>query len=259
MTEVEADDETHYGAFIRDISEKVQLHERLVERERLAAIGTTAAKLAHEIGNPLNGMALSAQLIERRLAKAGEGLDARLSDYMGNMRHEITRLTNLLQEYRSVSRRQPFRFQPLNLAAVIHELLAVETPNYTERGVQVEHCVPDDLPLVYADADKLKQVFLNLCKNAVEAMPAGGTLTLRAHAAEKQITIEVRDTGDGIPDGVNIFEPFATTKAQGTGLGLAIVQQIVTGHGGTLDYTSTPGQGTMFTVVLPLRSPQATS
>lgn len=198
-------------------------------------------------------------MMERRLAKDGEGGDARFASYVDNMQHEITRLTNLLHEFRSVSRRQSLTFHPLNLTAVIQELLTVETPNYTERGVQVEHVMPDDLPHIHADADKLKQVFLNLCKNAVEAMPAGGTLTVRAQNGQGQVSIEVRDTGDGIPDGVNIFEPFATTKAEGTGLGLPIVQQIITGHGGTLGYTSTPGQGTTFTVVLPLRPPHATT
>mgnify|MGYP001357085813 CR=1 FL=1 len=257
VAEVSVDGDLRYGAFIRDISEKVQLQEQMVERERLAAIGTTAATLAHEIGNPLNGMSMSVQMMQRRLAKAGESMDARFVDYVSNMQGEITRLSNLLQEFRSVSRRQMFSFQPLNVVAVIQELLATETPHYTDRGVQVEHVMPEDLPSVQADADKLRQVFLNLCKNAVEAMPAGGTLTLRAHAAANQVHVEVTDTGDGIPDGVNIFELFATTKAEGTGLGLPVAQQIISGHGGTLSYTSTPGQGTTFTVVLPLSPPHA--
>lgn len=255
VTEVEADDEVHYGAFIRDISEKIHFQEQLIERERLAAIGTTAATFAHEIGNPLNGMSTNAQLLERRLAKAGDGLDARLASYVSNIRHEVTRLTNLLYEFRSISRRQSFALQSLDLARVIQELLAVETPHYIDRGVQVEFLVPAGLPPVRADGDKLKQVFLNLCKNAVEAMPAGGTLTLRAHAAQEQVNIEVTDTGEGIPEGVHIFEPFVTTKAEGTGLGLSVVQQIITAHGGTLSYTSTSGQGTTFTVVLPLSPP----
>ena len=252
VAEVSADGDLHYGAFIRDISEKVKLQEKMVDRERLAAIGTTAATLAHEIGNPLNGMSMSVQMMERRLAKAGEDVDARFSSYVVNMKREITRLTNLLQEFRSLSRRQTFTFQPLNMSTVINELLAVETPHYTERRVQVEQHIPDTLPEMQADADKLRQVFLNLCKNAVEAMPDGGTLTLHAHAAEEYVHIEVSDTGNGIPDGVDIFEPFATTKAEGTGLGLPVVRQIITAHGGTLSYTSRPGQGTTFTVVLPL-------
>ena len=257
VTEVEADDDVHYGAFIRDISEKVRFQERLIERERLAVIGTTAAALAHEIGNPLNGMSTNVQLLERRLAKAGDTFDARLTNYVSNIRHEIARLTNLLYEFRSISRRQSFRFQPLDLATVIQELLSAETLHYTNRGVQVESLVPDDLPLVRADADKLKQVLLNLCKNAAEAMPTGGTLRLRAQCAQGQVHIEVSDTGAGIPEGMNIFEPFTTTKAEGTGLGLAIVQQIIAAHSGTLRYTSTLGQGTTFTVVLPLSPPGA--
>jgi len=105
-----------------------------------------------------------------------------------------------------------------------------------------------------ADSEKLKQALLNLCNNAVEAMPQGGTLTLRAHNAEEQVVLEVVDTGLGIPDGVDIFEPFATTKTWGTGLGLVIVRQIVSAHGGTITYASERGKGTVFCLSLPLRT-----
>ncbi|HEV8712157.1 MAG TPA: ATP-binding protein [Candidatus Binatia bacterium] len=107
-----------------------------------------------------------------------------------------------------------------------------------------------------ADRDKLKQVLLNLCKNAFEAMPEGGTLTVRLHNTGKHITLKVADTGMGIPAGVDIFEPFVTTKLEGTGLGLPIVRQIVAAHGGTLTYTSEPGKGTTFTVTLLLALPE---
>jgi two-component system sensor histidine kinase HydH len=130
--------------------------------------------------------------------------------------------------------------------------MTTEVAHYTERGVRIEQQVPNDLPLVMADGDKLKQVVVNLCKNAVEAMPDGGTLTLWLQRAGERLTLEVADTGKGIPMGVNIFEPFVTTKPEGTGLGLAIVRQIVAAHGGTLDYTSAQGKGTTFFVTLPL-------
>jgi signal transduction histidine kinase len=106
--------------------------------------------------------------------------------------------------------------------------------------------------LITADGEKLKQVLLNLCKNAAEAMPQGGTLTVRVHNSGEQVSLEVIDTGVGIPAGVNIFEPFTTTKSEGTGLGLAIVQQIVAAHGGAITYTSEPGKGTVFRLTLPL-------
>src|SRR5436309_15990587 len=121
---------------------------------------------------------------------------------------------------------------------------------------EIIQVLPPDLPLITADHEKLKQVLLNLCKNAAEAMPQGGTLTVRAHNSGDWVRLEVSDTGVGIPAGVDIFEPFTTTKPQGSGLGLTIVRQIVAAHRGTLTYHSVPGQGTTFTLVLPISQPE---
>jgi len=247
--------DVRYGAFIRDISEKVHLQELLVERERLAAIGTTVAKLAHEIGNPLNGMAVATQLLQRRLDKQRDVLDAKVLTGVQALRREITRLSQLLQEFRSLSRQQQFIFKPTNLHTVVQEIIDAEIALYTERGVRVEQHLSTDLPLIMADGDKLKQVLLNLCKNAVEAMPDGGTLAVRLRNAGERITLEVADTGRGIPAGVDIFEPFVTTKSEGTGLGLPIVRQIMAAHDGILTYTSEAEKGTTFTITLPLALP----
>jgi PAS domain S-box-containing protein len=252
VTEFTLGSETRYGAFLRDISEKVHLQEQLLERERLAAIGMTAAKLVHEIGNPLNGMAVTTQLLQRRVDRQREVLDEKVVAAVQALRGEITRLAQLLQEFRALSRHQQFTFQPTNLSAVVQECVTTEIAHYTERGVSVEHHFPSDLPLVSADGAKLKQVLVNLCKNAVEAMPDGGTLTLRLRKSGESLILEVADTGGGIPAGVDIFEPFVTTKPEGTGLGLPIVRQLVAAHGGTLTYTSAPGRGTTFLVTLPL-------
>ncbi len=252
VTEFAVGSEVRYGAFIRDISDKVRLQEQVVERERLAAIGTTAAKLVHEIGNPLNGMAVATQLLQRRLDKQRESLDDKVLTTVHSLREEIGRLARLLQEFRSLSRQQQFAFAPTNLRTVVHEIVSTELSHWAARGVRIEQPQSEELPPVLADGDKLKQVVLNLCKNALEAMPEGGTLTLRLQRSGERLTLEVADTGLGIPDGVNIFEPFVTTKPEGTGLGLPIVRQIVQAHHGTLQYTSTPGQGTTFVVTLPL-------
>jgi len=258
VTEIKAGDEVRYGAFIRDISEKIRLQEQLVERERLAAIGTTAATFAHEVGNPLNSMYMAAQLLERRLAKRRDLIDGTLTTPLRNLMSEIKRLTVLLEEFRALARRQKLNLRSTSLAPLVADLLAVETPAYTARGIKVEQVFPPDLPLIVADSEKLKQVLLNLCKNATEAMPEGGTLTVRAHNSGGQVRLEVSDTGVGIPAGVDIFEPFITTKPQGTGLGLTIVRQIVSAHKGTLTYRSVSGEGTTFTVALPV-SPNAES
>ena len=231
--------------------EKRRLQEQLLERQRLATIGTTAAKLAHEIGNPLNGMSMSTQLLQQRLAKAAVA-DEQIHRLTRILSDEIARLSDLLQEFRSLSRREQFVFEPLLIPELVSEILESEVSHYTARDVEVKQAIPTDLPVVRADRAKLRQVLLNLCKNAVEAMPEGGTLSLKAEKIEGQLRIEVSDTGEGIPEDVNILEPFVTTKKEGTGLGLAIVQQIVAAHHGSLSYTSSPGQGTTFQLNLPL-------
>jgi signal transduction histidine kinase len=239
-----------YGAFIRDISERVRLQAQLLERERLAAIGTTAATLVHEIGNPLNGMAMAAQLLQLHINENGQP-DDDAAVAVRVLMNQITRLSQLLQEFRSLSRRQEVAFAPTNLVTVVQDVLTAERPLFSERGIAIEQGFAFETPLVKADENKLKQVVLNLCKNAMEAMPEGGTLTIRVQAVETGVTLEVTDTGVGIPAGINVFEPLVTTKADGTGLGLAIVQQIVELHGGTVTYTSAPGNGTTFRLIFP--------
>jgi signal transduction histidine kinase len=128
----------------------------------------------------------------------------------------------------------------------------MESPYYAARRIRIEQQVPATLPLVNADGERLKQALLNLCKNAVEAMPQGGTLTLRAQASKDEIVLEIVDTGTGIPAEIDIFEAFITTKPKGSGLGLPIVHQIIAAHKGTISYTSDPGKGTVFRLTLPL-------
>jgi two-component system sensor kinase FixL len=252
VTEITADSDVHYAAFIRDISDKVQMQERLLERERLATIGTTAAKLAHEIGNPLNGMSLAVQILKRRVARHGGVVAEQFTPHVLSLTGSISRLIQLLQEFRSLSRRQRFVFQALSLTSLIDEVLSAEGPGYAAQGVEVEHETRGDgVPPVQGDRDKLRQVLLNLCKNAVEAMPQGGKLIVSAQEVGEQVLLTVADTGSGIPDGVDVFEPFVTTKEHGTGLGLPVVQQIIDAHGGVIRYVSTPGKGTTFTVALP--------
>lgn len=244
-------DGVRYGAFVRDVSDKVRMQSDLVDRERLAAVGTTASMLVHEIGNPLNNMALQLQVLRRKLVKL-EGLETEALQKVDACSHEIERLSRLVQDFRALSGRRKL----VRRETVISDLVESVLTNYLRQGasVSVERRFEDDGASVLADPDKIQQVILNLCQNAVEAMPEGGVLTLVTRATEQAFVLEVHDTGHGIPEGVVVFEPFVTTKPNGTGLGLAICQDIARDHGGSLSFESTPA-GTVFRLELPTSTP----
>lgn len=246
-----ADGEARYGAFIRDITEKVRLQRELVQREKLAAIGTTAAKFAHEVSNPLNGMFTQVQLMKRRLERS-EDADPRMLRGVEHIYADLERLNNLLDEFRSLSRRQDYRFEAVTVRELCEDVAAIREGLHGPQGITLKMDIPEDLPPVRADAAKLKQVLHNLCKNAEEAMPNGGALCVSAGLDGTQVVLSVADTGEGIAEGVDVFAPFATTKQTGTGLGLPIVREIITAHGGTVTFESSVGEGTRFDVALPI-------
>jgi len=253
VAKIEEDRNVQYGAFIRDVSEKTRLQAQLVENERLVAIGTTAAKIGHELANPLNGMSLTIQLLEQRLNKQSSPVEVQITSTVNRLRNEVSRLNTLLEQFRSLSRRDKFDFQRTTLGALISEALEFEMPRYAELGIQVECSFSQNLPTLTVDVDKMKQVVLNLTKNAVESMLGGGKISITGSASESEIVLEISDTGSGIPAGIDVFEPFLTTKPQGTGIGLSIVQQIVNGHQGSITYRSEHEKGTTFTIRLPQR------
>jgi two-component system, cell cycle sensor histidine kinase and response regulator CckA len=253
VTEIDVDQDVHYAAFIRDISEKSELHARLVESERLAAIGMTAAKIAHELNNPLNGMSLTVQLLEQRLARQPNPLpDSQAAATVKRLKDEISRLNQLAGEFRTISRKEKYDFRRVSLARVIEDLVGLQAADLAGRNIEIISLVPQDLPAVRADPDKIKQALLNIMKNAAEAMPNGGKITVEAFATSNAVVLEITDTGSGIPLDLDAFEPFATTKKTGTGLGLVIVRQIVTAHAGKISYRSRPGEGTTFRIDLPI-------
>ncbi|MEX1365885.1 MAG: PAS domain S-box protein [Nannocystaceae bacterium] len=258
LTLIGVGDEARSAAFIRDVTETVRLRERASERQRLADIGTTAAKFAHEVGNPLNGMLLNLQLISRRIGKAV--LSAELAPLVDRVEQEVRRLAGLLNEFRSMSRRQSFMLRPIPPQSLLEEFVQDHRREYEARGITVQTEWSSSLPLVHVDREKITQVLLNLAKNAVEAMSeTGGVLRLRVRQEDVYVVVEVGDDGGGIPEGVDVFEPFATTKSYGTGLGLPVAKQIVAAHGGELDYRSEPGRGTTFRLCLPVEPPAAIS
>jgi PAS domain S-box-containing protein len=242
---------TGFAKVVRDITERKASEQRLHESERLATLGTTAAVFAHEIANPLNGISTSLQIVSDLLDDADYDNPA-LRETIHGANQEIRRMTSLLGDYRSLARPQTINIQASNLRQIVEEVLAPNINNYKNSGITVTVEFDATLPSVPLDPEKIKQVILNLCKNAVEAMPKGGLLTIRAYRASDNIILEFSDTGHGMPDGLDPFHLFKTTKREGTGLGLPIVQQIISDHHGTLDYVSELGKGTTFRVSLSL-------
>ena len=244
---------TGFAKVVRDITERKESEQRAHENDRLVTLGTTAAVFAHEIANPLNGLSTSLQIVTELLNES-DNQDPVLRETIHGANQEIVRLASLLGDYRSLARPQTIKIQASNLRQIVEEVLAPNMKNYQNSGVSVSVEFNDDLPSVLLDPEKIKQVILNLCKNAVEAMPKGGQLTVRAYRASDNVILEFSDTGQGIPEGFDPFHLFKTTKPEGTGLGLPIVQQIVSDHRGTVDYASEPGKGTTFRVSLKIAS-----
>jgi len=222
------------------------------DSERLAAWGATAALFTHEVANSLNGISASLQLLDMKAQ------EHRLSDpdeesLLGSAKEEIKRLGFLLQDFRSFVRPQKYDFVPTNLRAVINEAVTTEKLLYDSMGIRVRFDLSDFLPPVIVDQEKIQHAILCICKNAVEAMPSGGVLTFRGYESDGAVFLEIGDTGTGIPKGLEVFEPFQTTKPLSSGLGLPVVSQIISAHNGTIDYISEPGRGTTFKIGLPAK------
>ncbi len=219
--------------------------------QSLSALATLAAKTAHEIASPLNGMYTTAQVIERLANRQAEIDKSMLAATARNLTSEIDRLRSLLNELRQLAPRD-LADDPVDLAVLTAEAAEMEKHTCGDSEIRiVVECASAPL-IVRGDRDRLKQVLVNVSNNAVEAMPNGGTLTLRGYAAGEQAVVEITDTGVGIEAGIDVNAVFTTTKSDGSGLGLTIAAQIVEAHRGRISHWSKPGCGTTVRIALPL-------
>jgi signal transduction histidine kinase/putative methionine-R-sulfoxide reductase with GAF domain len=227
----------------------------MMRAERLAAAGTLASSLAHEIRNPLNAISLQLVLLARRLSRVDEPLREELSGLVESSRHEIVRLDQLVEEFLQLSSIDRVRLEPGYPEDVAREVMTLMGPVARERGITVRDALSGVLPPVPLDREKIKQALMNLVRNAMEAMPDGGTLTLMSDTVDGAPVIRVSDTGIGIDPGLDVFDFFITTKREGSGLGLPIARRIVEAHGGSLTYESHKGKGTVFSVSFKPQAP----
>lgn len=222
--------------------------ERLLRSERFAAVGEAAAYVSHEIKNPLMVIGGLAHQVARRLEDHPE-----LQEKLRLIREEVRRLESFLGDLRDFTRPAQPTMTSVNLNQVIREVERLLESEAKKRGVEIVEDLDSRLPPVSADPNQMKQVLLNLMKNALEAMDGGGRLVLKSGAEESQVWFSVTDTGVGMTPEImaKIFNPFFTTKDKGTGLGLAVIHKIITDHHGSILVDSTPGQGSTFVVKLP--------
>jgi PAS domain S-box-containing protein len=236
----------------QDLTEPRAMEERTRQAEKLAAIGTLAAGLAHEIRNPLNGAQLHVSFLERAIKKNASEQD--MLEATRVVRDEITRLANLVTEFLDFARPKPLQLKPVSLLRLCEHARSLVEPQAASAGVLLSSDLPSSDLEILADQAKLTQVLLNLLQNAVESTGSsgGGTVVLRSRRAPRTVTIDVEDDGPGLQSqDAPIFDAFFSTKEGGTGLGLAITHRIVTDHGGSIDVSSKAGK-TTFRVSLPL-------
>jgi signal transduction histidine kinase len=235
---------------IRELEDRVQQKTREVLRaDRLATLGGIAAGFAHELGNSLNVIGGYTRVVLRELPQ-----DHPHRPDLEAVKRETQRAAGLMERFLVFARSRTTRAQLSSIEPVLREAVEVVGPAAAQARVETSLTVEPDLPRVNADAELLRQAFLNLGVNAIQAMqPGGGKLAVRLCRDGAGVAVEFRDTGPGMEDDVkkHVFEPFYTTKASGTGLGLAIVRQAAETHGGTVEVESELGKGALFRMRLP--------
>ena len=243
-----------------DVTKEIKAEDDLRRMGELAAVGQLAASIAHELRNPLSSIKGAAQFLQEQYSDHSD-----VHEFLSIIVEEVNGLNKLTTEFLEFARPIDLESEPLDLREVVDRTLHLMSVLISGSGIDVVQEVGPDLPIIQADEKQIEQVLKNVILNAVEAMPDGGTLHVRARCSAaygESVELGVSDTGVGIPPDKleNIFLPFVTTKTKGTGLGLSVVQKIVENHGGHIEVQSTVGEGTTFRVFLPrergIRTPE---
>ncbi len=230
-----------------------EIQQALLQSEKLAAMGRLTSQIAHELNNPIYGIMNTLELLKTEIppeSKRRRILDLSLS--------EIQRLSEMLRNMLSFSKPEEEKRRPIKIDELIEGILLVMEKQMRESNIQVETSFNPDIPEIMASTNQMRQVMLNILKNAKEAMPKGGTLTVRTSREDNRVLIHIQDTGMGVPEEIRdkIFEAFFTTKqkVKGVGLGLSVCYGIIKDHGGDIKVESEEGKGTTFIISLPVES-----
>jgi signal transduction histidine kinase len=226
----------------------LKMEERLLVADKYQSLSQLSAGVAHEIKNPLGIISGNAELLKDETDPESE------ANYLVNsILEETDRMNGILKNFMDIARPPSIELQPQSLNALVERTLDLIRYQYERSGLEVVKELNDELPRVLVDAGKIRQVLLNLLLNAKDAMAGGGRLTVRTYAKDKNVIVEIKDTGSGMDKETlrKAFEPFFTTKNTGSGLGLAIAHRIIKDHKGKLELESHPGKGTLARITLP--------
>src|SRR6266403_1173872 len=232
--------------------------EKLVQTERVAAWRELARRLAHELRNPLFPLQITVENLQRARQLGPQQFQEVFTEATATLKAEFANLNSIVTRFSDFSKMPAPEFSKVNVNEALRDVIRLFEPQFTAVGkphIGTEYFLSDSLPEIDADSDLLHKAFQNLVLNAMDAMPAGGTLSLRSRDGGETVLIEVSDTGKGLtPEECSrLFTPYYTTKQMGTGLGLAIVQSVVSDHHGTISVSSEEGYGTTFHIELPKR------
>ncbi|EMI09459.1 PAS domain-containing sensor histidine kinase [Anoxybacillus gonensis] len=240
----------HVGLMMmRDMTEKKEMEEQLRKSDTLNVVGQLAAGIAHEIRNPMTALKGFIQLLQGSIGNDCEQYDM----YFHVIMSELKRIESIITEFLVLAKPQAIHYERGDVAKIMQETVDLLSVQATMHNIQIE-ATYEQVPLIYCEPKQLKQVFINILKNAIEVMPNGGTITVSVSSVEEGIRIAIRDEGSGIPKEKikKLGEPFYTTKERGTGLGLMVSYKIIEEHHGRIDVESEVGVGTTFYITLPI-------
>ena len=240
--------------YIRDITERKHAEARLRRAESLASLTTMTAGMAHEIKNPLGSIGIHIQLMQKAL-KREEGCEKDFFEKNLNiLSEEVERLNGIVVDFLFAVRPMDVNLKDKCIENLINESLELVKPELEEEGIDLEISIEEDIPMLQIDDKLMKQAFLNIIKNAINAMPDGGHLTISLFRENENVVLVITDDGEGIEKEIQekIFEPYFTTKDFGSGLGLTLVYKIIKEHDGEIQLKSKVGIGTSFIIKLPV-------
>jgi signal transduction histidine kinase len=234
-----------------------ELENNLLRSMKFGVITNLASSISHEIKNPLSAMALHAEILEGQFRKMEIKQKTKVLKSIETLQSESRRLNRIIQQFLALARPSKLDLNLIKLNKIVEDVLELVHQQAQEIGVLIASDIDPLIGVIYGDEDQLKQVLLNLILNAFAATDAGGRVEVSTRSEHEKVIIQVKDTGRGIPEGVRnkIFDLYFTTKKDGGGIGLAVCQNIIKVHDGRIDFESVEGEGTIFTIILPIKDP----